>query len=179
MPAYFTIGHSTRSAAEFIELLESAGVTHLADVRAIPRSRTNPQFNIDALPVELARHGIAYEHMPELGGRRGRVRADSPNDFWQHASFRNYADYAATAAFRAGLERLRALGARRPTAIMCAEAVWWRCHRRIIADYLIAAGETVLHILGPGKVEPAKFTPAAQRRPGGTLVYPKEQPSLL
>jgi uncharacterized protein (DUF488 family) len=173
MPAYFTIGHSTRSVADFIELLQGAGVKLLADVRAIPRSRTNPQFNIEALPTELAESGIAYEHFPELGGRRGRALAASPNQFWEHASFRNYADYAGTEAFRAGLERLRRLGQQQCTAIMCAEAVWWRCHRRIIADYLIYAGETVFHILGPGKIEPAKLTPAARKTPEGSLVYPK------
>jgi uncharacterized protein (DUF488 family) len=173
MPAYFTIGHSTRSVADFIELLQGAGVKLLADVRAIPRSRTNPQFNIEALPTELAESGIAYEHFPELGGRRGRALAASPNQFWEHASFRNYADYAGTEAFRAGLERLRRLGQQQCTAIMCAEAVWWRCHRRIIADYLISAGDTVFHILGAGKIEPAKLTPAARQTPDGTLIYPK------
>jgi uncharacterized protein (DUF488 family) len=173
MPVLYTIGHSTRSLADFIGLLQSAGIELVADVRSIPRSRTNPQFNIDALPADLAAQGIGYEHLAELGGRRGRVLADSPNAYWEHASFRNYADYAGTAAFRAGLERLRALGERQPTAVMCAEAVWWRCHRRIIADYLIAAGDTVLHILGPGKIEPAKSTPAARSAADGTLVYPR------
>jgi uncharacterized protein (DUF488 family) len=173
MPAYFTIGHSTRSVSELVALLQGAGVKLLADVRAIPRSRTNPQFNIDALPPELAAYGIGYEHVPELGGRRGRALADSPNQFWEHASFRNYADYAGTQAFRAGLERLRKLGQQQCIAIMCAEAVWWRCHRRIIADYLISAGESVFHILGPGKVEPAKLTPAAQETSEGVLIYPK------
>lgn len=173
MPAFYTIGHSTRSVSDLIALLQTAGVKLLADVRAIPRSRTNPQFNIDALPPELAANGIGYEHFPELGGRRGRALADSPNDFWDNASFRNYADYAGTEAFRTGLERLRDLGQQQCAAIMCAEAVWWRCHRRIIADYLISAGETVFHILGPGKTEPAKLTPAARKTPDGTLTYPK------
>src|SRR5436309_9664049 len=107
MPAFFTIGHSTRSIDEFIALLRSAAVELVADVRAIPRSRTNPQFNLEALPASLAAAGIGYEHLPALGGRRGRSAAGSSNDFWQKASFRNYADYAATAAFRAGLARLR------------------------------------------------------------------------
>jgi len=173
MPAYFTVGHSTRSVSELVALLQSAGVKLLADVRAIPRSRTNPQFNIEALPPELAANGMGYEHFPELGGRRGRALADSPNEFWEHASFRNYADYAGTPAFRAGLERLRRLGQQQCTAIMCAEAVWWRCHRRIVADYLIAAGDTVFHILAAGKIEPAKLTPAARRTPEGILVYPR------
>jgi uncharacterized protein (DUF488 family) len=173
MPAYYTVGHSTRSVSELVALLQAAGVKLLADVRSIPRYRTNPQFNIEALPPELAENGIAYEHFPELGGRRGRALDDSPNQFWEHASFRNYADYAGTQAFRAGLERLRRLGQQQSSAIMCAEALWWRCHRRIIADYLISAGETVFHILGPGKIEPAKLTPAARETPEGSLVYPK------
>jgi uncharacterized protein (DUF488 family) len=172
MPVFHTIGHSTRSAPEFIALLQSAGVKLLADVRAIPRSRTNPQFNIDALPPKLAASGIGYEHFPELGGRRGRA-THSPNDFWENDSFRSYADYAATEAFRTGLERLKRFGHDQAAAIMCAEAVWWRCHRRIIADYLIAAGETVLHILGPGKIESAKLTPAARKTAAGVLIYSK------
>jgi uncharacterized protein (DUF488 family) len=174
MPAFFTIGHSTRSIDDFVALLRSAGVELVADVRAIPRSRTNPQFNLEALPASLAAAGIGYEHLPALGGRRGRSAAGSSNDFWQNASFRNYADYAATAAFRAGLARLRELGSRQACAVMCAEAVWWRCHRRIIADYLLAEGETVFHILGPAHIEPARSTPSARRMPDGTLIYPKQ-----
>jgi uncharacterized protein (DUF488 family) len=174
MPAFLTIGHSTRSIDDFVALLRSAGVELVADVRAIPRSRTNPQFNLEALPASLAAAGIGYEHLPALGGRRGRSAAGSSNDFWQNASFRNYADYAATAAFRAGLSRLKELGSRQACAVMCAEAVWWRCHRRIIADYLLAEGETVFHILGPAHIEPARSTPSARRMPDGTLIYPKQ-----
>jgi uncharacterized protein (DUF488 family) len=173
MPVFYTIGHSTRSVLDLIALLEGAGVKLLADVRAIPRSRTNPQFNIEALPSELAAYGVGYEHFPELGGRRGRALDASPNQFWENASFRNYADYAGTQAFRTGLERLRRLGQQQSSAIMCAEALWWRCHRRIIADYLISAGETVCHILGPGKIEPARLTPAAREDSDGTLIYPR------
>lgn len=173
--AFYTIGHSTRSLEEFIALLQSAGIELLADVRSIPRSRTNPQFNLDTLPAALARHRIGFEHMAELGGRRGRVLANSPNDFWENESFRNYADYAATEPFRAGLQRLRAIGHERTVAIMCAEAVWWRCHRRIIADYLICAGERVLHVLAPGKIEVAKLTPAATKAAHATLIYPKRE----
>jgi uncharacterized protein (DUF488 family) len=173
MSTYYTVGHSTRALAEFLALLQGAGVERLVDVRAIPRSRTNPQFNIDTLPPALAEHGIDYEHLAELGGRR-RGPPHSPNDFWENDSFRSYADYAGTEAFRAGLERLKKLGRERPAAVMCAEAVWWRCHRRIIADYLISEGETVLHILAPGKIEPAKLTPAARRTPDGTLIYPRD-----
>jgi uncharacterized protein (DUF488 family) len=177
MPAYFTIGHSTRSVSELIALLQGAGVKLLADVRAIPRSRTNPQFNIEALPTELAESGIAYEHFPELGGRRGRALAASPNQFWGHASFRNYADYAGTQAFRAGLERLRRLGQQQCTAIMCAEAVWWRCHRALISDYLKARGIEVIHIVDSNKTEPHPFTSAA-RMVNGELSYAASEPLL-
>lgn len=173
-PAFFTIGHSTRSLAELIELLRSAGVKVLVDVRMVPRSRMNPQFNRETLPEELAPFGIEYRHVAALGGlRRRREGPLSPNTFWENASFRNYADYAASEAFQAGLQTLRTLGHTRCLAIMCAEAVWWRCHRRIIADYLIAAGETVFHILGPGKIELAHLTPAARPTPEGTLIYPR------
>lgn len=171
---FFTIGHSTRTTGEFLDLLRSEQVGLVVDVRTVPRSRTNPQFNRDTLPDSLAAHQIGYEHIAGLGGLRGkqRVAEPSPNAFWENTSFRNYADHALTADFRAGLERLRELGAERRVAIMCAEAVWWRCHRRIIADYLLAAGETVHHILGPGKVETARMTPAARPAPDGGLVYP-------
>src|SRR5260370_7832596 len=143
MPAYFTVGHSTRSVSELVGLLQSAGVKLLADVRAIPRSRTNPQFNIEALPPELAANSMGYEHFPELGGRRGRALADSPNEFWEHASFRNYADYAGTPAFRAGLERLRRLGQQHCTAITSPETVCGPSHRRTVPAYLIAPRHTV------------------------------------
>jgi len=170
---FFTIGHSTRSIDEFVALLRSAEVRLVADVRTMPRSRTNPQFNLDALPEALRPFQIGYEHLAALGGLRGRKPDVAPavNAFWQNQSFHNYADYALTEPFRAALERLRALGHER-CAIMCAEAVWWRCHRRIIADYLMAAGETVFHILGDGRIEPARTTPAAEPRPDGVLVYP-------
>jgi uncharacterized protein (DUF488 family) len=174
-PPFFTIGHSTRSLPEFVGLLRESAVTMLVDVRTVPRSRTNPQFNRDSLPGDLAAFGIGYRHIAALGGLRGRRRgeAPSPNGFWENASFRNYADHAATSAFRAGLEELRSLGHAQRCAIMCAEAVWWRCHRRIIADYLIAAGESVCHIMGPGKIEQARLTSAARPAPDGTLVYPR------
>jgi uncharacterized protein (DUF488 family) len=178
MPTLFTIGHSTRSLAELIELLRGAQVDLLADVRTIPRSRTNPQFNADALPQPLSQAGIAYRHIKALGGLRGRARggAISPNDFWENSSFRNYADYGATDAFREGLQTLLDLGERHRCAVMCAEALWWRCHRRIIADYLLARGCTVQHIMGPGKLEPARLTIAAQSLPDGTLIYPRADP---
>ncbi len=169
---FHTIGHSTRGIEEFASLLREAGADLVADVRSIPRSRTNPQFNRDVLPAALAPHGVGYRHLAALGGLRGR-RRDQPsvNLFWTNLGFRNYADYALSAAFRDGLSELRALSGQHSCAIMCAEAVWWRCHRRIIADYLIAAGDEVLHILGPRHIEQAAMTPAA-RELDGSLVYP-------
>lgn len=170
---FFTIGHSTRSVPDFVDLLRPAEVRLVADVRTMPRSRTNPQFNRDSLPIELAEYQIAYEHLVELGGLRGKQRAldASPNPFWTNVSFRNYADYALTPEFQAGLDRLLQLGGAAPVAIMCAEAVWWRCHRRIIADYLIAGGHEVFHIMDRRKIEPARMTSGARPRPGGGIVY--------
>jgi uncharacterized protein (DUF488 family) len=170
---FYTIGHSTRTIEEFVSLLKEAGVTLVADVRTIPRSRTNPQYNQDVLPHSLAKQGIEYQHLMELGGRRGRQRAVAPdlNAYWQHASFHNYADYALSDSFKLGLARLRVQGREQPCAIMCSEAVWWRCHRRIITDYLLAAGESVLHILAPKHIEPATLTPAAHAGPDG-VTYP-------
>lgn len=174
MTGFFTIGHSTRDLAEFGELLGQSRVDLVVDVRSIPRSRTNPQFNADTLPEALQRLQVGYVHIAELGGLRGRSRAfpDSPNPWWRLASFRNYADYALTPPFAAGLARLRQLGEGHRPALMCAEAVWWRCHRRIIADYLIAAGEPVWHILGPGHVDAASLTPGAVVRDDGSVLYP-------
>lgn len=171
----FTIGHSNRSVAELIALLGEAAADLLADVRAFPRSRTNPQFNGPALQQDLAAAGMAYRYMPALGGRRHGRKGSSPNTLWRNESFRAYADYAGTAEFRAGLEELSALAGGHRCAIMCAEAVWWRCHRRIIADYLLAGGFEVVHILGAGKLTPATPTPGVQRAPDGGLVYPAAQ----
>jgi uncharacterized protein (DUF488 family) len=174
LPTIFTIGHSTRPIAEFLALLQQVAVDLLVDVRSIPRSRTNPQFNADALPETLAAAGISYQHLPALGGLRHRKKGATPslNTFWQVAAFRNYADYAATEAFRTGLNELRALSRDNCCAIMCAEAVWWRCHRRIIADYLLMQGVPVMHIMGLDKIDPAKLTPGARAQPDGTLLYP-------
>ncbi len=171
---FFTIGHSTRTVEQLAALLNEAGADLVADVRSMPRSRAVPQFNIEALPPRLAEEGIRYRHLPRLGGLRGRHAgaAPSPNTFWENASFRNYADYAMTGEFREGLAELRALARQHACAVMCAEAVWWRCHRRIIADYLIAAGEEVLHILGPGHIAPAIMTPGACVTTGGVVLYP-------
>jgi uncharacterized protein (DUF488 family) len=173
---FYTIGHSTRPIDEFVGLLRAESVTLVADVRTVPRSRTNPQYNIETLPDTLSAFGIGYEHIAALGGLRGRSR-DVPagvNAFWKNDSFHNYADYAMGESFRAGLARLRRLGETARCAIMCAEAVWWRCHRRIIADYLIAAGDRVFHILAPGHAEGARMTPAVRLEPSGILTYPAE-----
>jgi uncharacterized protein (DUF488 family) len=169
----YTVGHSTRPIAEFNALLSESAIRMVVDVRAIPRSRTNPQFNRELLPGSLAEIGVRYEHIPDLGGRRRRQRdaQPSPNTFWHNDSFRNYADYAATEAFHAGLGTLKTLAGEFRCAIMCSETLWWRCHRRIISDYLIAAGVPVVHIMGPHKIEPATLTPNAQQLPNGTLVY--------
>jgi uncharacterized protein (DUF488 family) len=176
---FYTIGHGTRPLHDFVELVNGAGVTLVVDVRTVPRSRTNPQYNRDALPQSLEPCNIGYEHIASLGGLRGRAR-EVPvelNAFWENDSFHNYADYALSQQFRDGLSRLRELGHARRCAIMCAETVWWRCHRRIITDYLLAAGESVFHILGPGHVEEAQMTAAARMQDGGGLVYAAEQPA--
>jgi uncharacterized protein (DUF488 family) len=154
--------------------LQEANVQLVADVRAIPRSRTNPQYNRERLPVTLAKFEITYRHLSALGGRRRKARGIAPqiNGFWRHDSFHNFADYAMSSAFRGGLAELRELGKERLCAIMCAETLWWRCHRRLVADYLIAAGDTVFHILGPGHIEPATLTPAARLLADRTLVFP-------
>ncbi|HTE47821.1 MAG TPA: DUF488 domain-containing protein [Gemmatimonadaceae bacterium] len=170
----FTIGHSSRTLADFTALVQPVGVTLVVDIRAFPRSRAAPQFNTDTLPNALAAQGIRYRHMPVLGGRRHR-RKDAPpsrNTYWRVAAFQNYADYAATADFRAGLNALLQLARDDRCAIMCAEAVWWRCHRRIVTDYLLAGGTPVDHIMGQGVVVPATLTPGARLDSDGTLWYP-------
>jgi uncharacterized protein (DUF488 family) len=171
---FFTIGHSTRPIGDFVGLLRGSAVQAVVDVRTVPRSRTNPQYNRETLPDALAEHGLRYVHIGALGGLRGRKPEIAPatNGFWRVQSFHNYADYALTEPFRTGLAELRALGHERRCAVMCAEAVWWRCHRRIIADYLIAAGEKVFHILGADHVDPAHMTEAARPGGHGALVYP-------
>jgi uncharacterized protein (DUF488 family) len=178
---FFTVGHSTRPIDEFVALLTTAEVKLVVDVRTVPRSRTNPQFNRDVLPASLAAHGIAYEHFASLGGLRGKQPGVSPdvNAFWENASFHNYADYALSAEFNSGLKKLRALGHATRSTVMCAESLWWRCHRRIISDYLIAAGEEVFHILGPGHTGPARLTPEARVGPNGSLNYPKDSAPML
>jgi len=170
----YTIGHSTRSIEAFVALLRAGNVRRVVDVRSIRCSRTNPQYNLDRLPEALSEWQIGHSIIPELGGRRGRRKDVAPevNAFWSNQSFHNYADYAMSEGFRAGLERLEAISVEAPCAIMCAEAVWWRCHRRIIADYLLARGRSVLHLMGEDRIEPATMTPAAIPH-GRTLTYPK------
>lgn len=172
---FFTIGHSNRSHEEFAALLTAADIAVVADIRKVPRSRANPQFNKEALPDALAAIGISYEHVAALGGLRGIARTLSPdvNGFWTNKSFHNYADYALSAEFQAGLAHLLALGHESRCALMCSEAVWWRCHRRIVADHLIARGETVFHIMGQGRLEPARLTSGAVVQPDETIVYPE------
>jgi len=180
MEPVFTIGHATRSLEELAALLRANEVTCLVDVRTVPRSRTNPQFNKDVMPASLEPHGIGYRHIAALGGLRGR-KVDVPadvNGFWENQSFHNYADYAMTPAFSEGLEELLALGDGKRCAIMCAETVWWRCHRRIITDYLLARGVDVFHIVSSEIPEPARITPDAVAR-DGHLEYPGSQRSLL
>jgi uncharacterized protein (DUF488 family) len=136
-------------------MLAAAGVRQVIDVRTVPRSRTNPQYNLDVLPGELRPWQVGYERIAELGGLRGRSRIVPPdvNGFWENQSFHNYADYALSPEFERGLEQLMTVAAERPTAIMCSEAVWWRCHRRIIADHLLSRGLTVLHLMGARRID--------------------------
>jgi uncharacterized protein (DUF488 family) len=171
-----TVGHSTRPIGEFTRLLQAHGVETLVDIRTIPRSRHNPQFNSDALPDSLARAGIRYVHMPALGGLR-HARADSINTGWRNAGFRGYADYMQTPAFAAALDELISLGRAGPAAIMCAESVPWRCHRFLIADALAARGIPVEHIMTETSRKPHSITPFA-RIEGARVTYPAAQPGL-
>jgi uncharacterized protein (DUF488 family) len=172
-PPIVTIGHSTRTIPEFADICGSAGVRLVVDVRTVPRSRTNPQYNLDVLPGELGEYQIGCTRIAELGGLRDRSHDVPPelNGLWRNQSFHNYADYALSDPFENGLEDLIALADERRTAVMCSEAVWWRCHRRIIADYLLARGREVFHLMGAGRVTPATLTPGAETR-GDHLVYP-------
>jgi uncharacterized protein (DUF488 family) len=171
---FFTIGHSTRSFDDFVALLNAHDIKLVVDVRAVPRSRTNPQYNSKDLAEALSKFQIGYQHIAALGGLRGRTR-DLPqeaNALWKNQSFHNYADYATSKEFRSGLKALRERGHATTCAIMCSEAVWWRCHRRIIADYLIASGEIVFHILGPQAVDQAHLTEGARVGSDSTVLYP-------
>jgi hypothetical protein len=170
----YTIGHSTRTARALVGILHAFGVTRLVDIRSIPWSRTNPQFNLDVLPATLHEAGISFVHLAALGGRRGRSkRPDTDaNACWERAAFRNYADYADTAPFRSGLRELLEMASRETCAIMCAEAVWWRCHRRIVADHVLAHGVPVIHIFTRTKSEPASLTPFGVLGASARVHYP-------
>ena len=157
----WTVGHSTLSMEQFLKVLASFDIQLLVDVRSFPGSRRYPHFNRDNLRHSLSAAGVGYLHMPELGGRR-KTRPDSQNVAWRNESFRGYADYMETVAFKEGIERLLQVAREQRTGIMCAEAVWWRCHRSLIADYLKAAGVVVIHILGEGKSDEHPYTSAAQ-----------------
>ena len=165
----WTIGHSNRSIEDFLALLQTHHIQALADVRRFPGSRRHPQFGQEQISASLAQSEISYVHFPELGGRRP-VRPASPNSNWRNAAFRGYADYMQTAEFRSGIERLLALAGRQQTAIMCAEALWWQCHRALISDFLKVRSTTVIHILGPKKTQEHPFTSAA-RIVNSTLSY--------
>ncbi len=165
-----TIGHSTHALDEFLRMLHAHGVALLVDIRTVPRSRRNPQFNRDELPASLAAAGIEYIHLPELGGLR-KPRPDSMNAAWKNESFRGYADYMQTPEFAFGLERLMDLARERRVAIMCAEAVPWRCHRSLVADALTARGWLVEHIMSEKQRSPHKVTRFA-RVEGERVTYP-------
>ena len=172
----FTTGHSTHSLEAFVALLGRHGVEALADVRTVPRSRRVPHAAGEALARSLPEHGVAYEHFPELGGWR-RPRPDSPNGGWRIEAFRGYADHMASAEFAAGLERLEQLASRRPTAMMCAEALWWRCHRRLLSDALLARGCDILHLDARGATQPHRLTEFAVVD-GERVSYPPAQAAL-
>ncbi|EKE43073.1 hypothetical protein OCGS_2664 [Oceaniovalibus guishaninsula JLT2003] len=171
---FASVGHSNRPLTAFIDILREAGIGLVVDVRSFPKSRTNPVFNTDTLPDDLAAVQIGYRHMPDLGGRRPR-QTDVPsetNALWRVQSFHNYADYALGARFGAALEALIALGRDTRLAMMCSEAVWWRCHRRIVTDHLIARGHAVDHLMGGGRIDAARLTPGAQAGADGRVIYP-------
>jgi uncharacterized protein (DUF488 family) len=173
-PRFYSIGHSNRSVEELVGMLTAAGVQLLLDVRSFPMSRSNPVFNIDRLPDELAPAGIGYRHLRALGGRRPRQAGvdESINAMWRVQAFHNYADYALGEEFATAFAELVELGRKRRVAVMCSEAVWWRCHRRIIVDYLLAGGYAVDHLMGPGHVDHATMTPGAKVTAEGKVVYP-------
>jgi uncharacterized protein (DUF488 family) len=166
----WTVGHSTRTLEELVAVLRAHGIAALADVRTVPRSRRHPHFNTEALARSLPGEGIEYTHVPRLGGFR-KPAPDSPNTGWRNASFRGYADYTATEEFAAGLAELCALAERAPTAMMCAEATWWRCHRRLVSDRLVVAGHTVVHIESETRSAEHELTPFAVAQ-DGAVEYP-------
>ncbi len=171
----FTVGHSTRTVDELIQILQGFGVSRVVDVRAFPRSRLHPQFAADALAAALKKQEMDYIPMPVLGGRRRGAGANSSNGGWQNPSFRHYADYARGIEFQTGLMNLLSFAADRTVALLCAEACWWRCHRRIIADYLLVRGVPVTHLLTRRRSEAAVVTPFAAVQSDGLIAYPERR----
>ncbi|MBH3371863.1 DUF488 domain-containing protein [Pseudomonas juntendi] len=172
----YTIGHSNRSFDEFVRLLDSFKVECVVDIRTVPKSRTNPQYNIDLLPDSLNRCGITYRQLPKLGGLRKKSTtiAENANAYWENRGFHNYADYALSPAFAEGLGELITVSKTQQCVIMCAEAVWWRCHRRIVSDYLLIRGIPVFHIMEKAKSSKATLTPAARPQELKVL-YPRPE----
>jgi uncharacterized protein (DUF488 family) len=169
-PVIHTIGHSTHTAEAFLRLLQTHGIRQLADIRALPRSKRHPHFSKEALDAFLAAAGIRYRHYPGLGGHR-KARADSVNGALRHPSFRGYADHMQTDEFTTSLAALQAFGGEDPTTVMCAEAVWWQCHRRLLSDALLVRGVTVRHILSRAAAKPHELSEFAREHEGG-VVYP-------
>jgi uncharacterized protein (DUF488 family) len=176
LPPFLTIGHSNRSLNEFIELLTDTNTEVVVDVRRLPGSNRFPQFNADTLETALAEHGIELRRLDGLTGRRpvSRTVAFETNAWWQNRSFHNYADHGLSEDFRTDLATLISWGEDARCALMCAEAVWWRCHRRIIADHLLAHDLKVSHILGEGHIDPAKLSEGARIGPDRALTYPAD-----
>ena len=170
----WTVGHSTHSLDAFVGMLEVHQIAQVADIRTVPRSRRHPQFDIGALAVSLPERGVAYVHLARLGGWR-RAGGDSPNGAWRNVSYRGYADYAMGEEFADGLAQLRRLAAAGRTAMMCSEALWWRCHRRLVADRLVAAGDVVCHIGSDGRAAAHELTPFAEVGHDGRITYPARE----
>jgi uncharacterized protein (DUF488 family) len=178
-PTLFTVGHSTRPLAEFLALLEAHGIARVVDVRRFPGSRRHPHFGRERLAAALAERGIDYAHEEELGGRRGggtREGSASPNRAWRNEQFRAYADHMAAPSFQGALARVLASARAVRTAVMCAEAVPWRCHRQLIADAAVARGWRVLHVLDDDEPRPHALNPAARVGPEGDITYPGADP---
>ncbi|MFE6451496.1 DUF488 domain-containing protein [Nocardiopsis dassonvillei] len=177
-PPFLTVGHSDRTFEEFAALLHENDVHVVVDVRKLPGSRRNPQFDEDTLSRALRNVGVRYSRVAELGGRRPVAGDVAPevNGFWRNRSFHNYADHGLSAEFGSGLARLREAGADHRAAVMCSEAVWWRCHRRIIADHLLARGHEVLHVMAAHRVDAARLTPGAVVHTDRTVTYPARSP---
>ena len=173
MPAarIWPIGHSTRQFAEFLALLRANGIVRLADIRTVPQSRRHPHFSRTTLDASLREAGIEYRHLPGLGGLR-KPKADSANGAWKNDAFRGYADHMRTPDFSRALEELLEFGESAPATVMCAEAVWWRCHRMLLSDALVARGVDVRHILSAADPRPHRLTPFARIDPGGQVSYP-------